>query len=162
MTTATANDQSLDRRAAASSDVDEVRDTLAIQKLLARYCYYVDTFQAEPWVQLWTEDGEFDETETGTGFHRGRDTLRAFFGWIEDTMKQHVHFGGPQIIDVLSTTEAKGITYSIVEGYTKDGSTVRATIYYQDDYRKVDGEWLFARRKIFNLLPPVMGNISHD
>jgi len=160
MITARNDGAALDRGSAMA--VDDVRETLAIQKLLARYSYYVDTFQAEPWVGLWTEDGEFDETETGTGFHRGRETLRTFFGWIEKTMKQQVHFGGPQIIDILSATEAKGITYSIVEGFTHDGSSVRATIYYQDEYRKVEGIWLFARRKIFNLLPPVLGDMSHD
>ena len=161
--TIVANDQTDSRHRPPSSEgVDEVRETLAIQKLVARYCYYVDKFMAEPWVQLWTEDAEFDETETGTGLHRGRKELAAFFVWIEDTMKEQVHFGGPQIIDILSGTEAKGIIYSIVEGFTKTGASVRATIYYEDEYRKVDGDWQFARRKIFNLLPPVMGGIAHD
>jgi hypothetical protein len=39
-----------------------IEDTLAIQDLLGRYCWYVDEGMADEWAGLYTEDGIFEGT----------------------------------------------------------------------------------------------------
>ena len=133
--------------------MSDVAERLAIQDLTARYSFYTDTLQMEPWLSLWTEDGVFDETSTGTGYHEGQGALRVLFRQIEDIMADQVHFGGSHIIEVHSDSEATGILYAICEGHTRQGGYVRAVIYYDDVYRKVGGKWRFAKRKVTPLLP---------
>ena len=50
-----------------------IEDTLAVQDLLGRYCWYVDENRAEEWADLYTEDGEFAGTSPEP--LRGRDAL---------------------------------------------------------------------------------------
>ena len=64
----------------------DVTDRLAIQDLTARYSFYTDTLQMEPWLALWFEDGIFDETATNTGYHEGLPALRAFFQVIMEVV----------------------------------------------------------------------------
>jgi hypothetical protein len=44
------------------SDQVSVEDTLAVQDLLGRYCWYVDENRGEDWAALYTEDGVFEGT----------------------------------------------------------------------------------------------------
>ena len=140
----------------------DVSERLAIQDLTARYSFYTDTFQMEPWLALWSEDGIFDETATNTGYHEGLPALRAFFQVIMDVMDCQVHFGGTHIIDIPSPSLATGILYAIVEGITKQGGAVRAVLYYEDTYCKVDDRWLFKKRRVVPLLPIDTANFVAD
>ena len=133
--------------------MNDVTEKLAIQDLTARYAFYTDTLQRENWLSLWTDDGVFDETATGTGYHAGQSELRTFFQQIEGIMADQVHFGGSHIIELCSDSEATGILYAIVEGHTKQDGYVRAVIYYDDVYRKTGGKWRFAKRKVTPLMP---------
>jgi hypothetical protein len=133
--------------------MNDVIDRLAIQDLTARYSFYLDKLQMEPWLSLWTEEGIFDETLVGTGYHEGQVALRACFKQIMDVMADMVHFGGTHIIEIKSESEATGILYAMVEGHTQQGGSVSAVIYYEDTYRKVAGKWRFAKRKVIPLLP---------
>jgi hypothetical protein len=44
------------------SKLVSVEDTLAVQDLLARYCWYVDEGMSEEWAALYTADGIFEGT----------------------------------------------------------------------------------------------------
>ena len=59
--------------------MDRFEDIMAIRDLPSRYATYVDTFQTDRIMELWTDDARFDETRVGTGLHEGKAALRRFF-----------------------------------------------------------------------------------
>ena len=56
------------------------------------------------------------------------------------------------MVEDLTETTASGTVFSIVEAVTTAGP-MRAIIYYEDRYAKVDGGWRFSARTIHPLMP---------
>jgi hypothetical protein len=132
--------------------MDHIDDRLEIRDLTARYAYYVDTFQTDKIMTLWTEDAIFDESRVGTGLHNGAPAIRAFFEGLEKTVTHQAHITSNHLIEEITNTSAKGIVFSIVEAVTIAGN-MRAVVYYADDYVKLDGRWVFHSRVIYPLMP---------
>lgn len=119
---------------------------LAIGQLPIRYALAVDQRDLDGWVGLFVPDVDM-------GRHgRGRAALK---GWIEPqvaTFYRSVHqICGHRIVlgaDGPSgePETATGHVYCRAEHEVGERWIVMA-IRYDDDYRRVDGEWLFARRR---------------
>jgi uncharacterized protein (TIGR02246 family) len=118
--------------ASISENRDEIRD------LYARYCLYIDTGTPDEWAALFTTDGEF----AGVGDPLvGSEALRSF---AADTRA-----GGAGMHHVVSNVAVD------VEGDEAAG-TASVVIFiggapaivgrYQDNLRREDGRWKFARR----------------
>jgi hypothetical protein len=140
----------------------ETAERLAIQELTARYAFYVDTFQIQPLMELWVQDGPvFDETQIGTGVHTGADAIRAFFvNGVFAQLDAVVHFTMNHILHELDDTKANGVCSVLVEGDLKAGGTLRATAYYKDAYEKVDGAWKFRSRTTIPYTKPQLGSLT--
>jgi SnoaL-like domain len=132
--------------------MDRIEDRLAIRDLTSRYAYYVDTFQNEKIMELWTPDAVFDESRVGTGRYDGAPAIRAFFNELKKTVTHQAHITSNQLIEEMDDTHAKGIVFSIVEAVTIAGN-MRAVVYYSDEYVKAEGQWRFHSRVIYPLLP---------
>ena len=132
--------------------MEQIADRLEIRELTARYAYYVDTFQTEKIMTLWADDAIFDESRVGTGLHVGATGIRTFFEGLKKTVTHQAHLTSNHLIEELNDTTAKGIVFSLVEAVTIAG-TMRATVYYADDYVKQNGRWVFQSRVIHPLLP---------
>jgi hypothetical protein len=122
-----------------------------IKKLKARYFRFVDTFDLENWLTVFTEDCQclYDGAVPRAGAPavepyrvEGKRGITEY--WRANTNRlQSVHHGHMPEIDLISDTEARGIwamedivqfTDALMHGYG----------HYHETYRKVDGKWLIA------------------
>lgn len=121
----------------------------SIRDLVARYNTNGDAGRFDPMLELFTEDASM---ELPDGVHRGLPAIRAIFegassstGDAPGTRAKFIrHFTATHQIDLASQSEARGSCYFVV--YTDRGADHWGR--YIDDYRCVDGRWLFAGRKV--------------
>ena len=119
----------------------------SIRDLVARYNANGDSGRFDAMLALFTDDATLElEGET----LRGRPAIRAFFERVaERTGAGRAaafvrHFTATHQIDVLSEREARGRCYYAV--LTERGLDHWGR--YLDEYRQLDGRWLFQRRRI--------------
>jgi hypothetical protein len=119
--------------------IERVEARLEIGQLPIRYALAVDARDLDAWVSLFVPDVD-------VGRHgRGREALRAV---IEPQLRwfyRSVHQICGHRIDLVDPDTARGAVYCRAEHEVGDRWIVMAICYF-DDYRRVDGEWLFARR----------------
>lgn len=109
-----------------------------IRKLLARYCFAIDSRDAEAWADLFTEDGVFDY-KMGEPLV-GREALRHFVSTIP--ADRH-HFTMNEIIEV-DADNATVRAYALV---TKESPPVISAVGdYEDTLHRTSGGWRFQRR----------------
>lgn len=124
-----------------------VDDFLAIARLANAYANAVVDRDADAWGACWDESGEWD-LGGGRGV-TGRDAIVAFWsGAMAAFAKvvQTVH-NGDAWQDADPDTAAG--RWNISERYRlADGTTGLLLAHYDDEYRRVGGTWLFAKRKL--------------
>jgi hypothetical protein len=128
-------------------------EQLKVQELNNLYAYYLDSFEIENWLALFTPDAYFDEREFDSGLHIGHDAIRAYGEKIVDEMVYAVHLMCNHIIRDLTESTASGTIFAIVEGLAKSGLHARYQVKYEDNYSKVDGQWRIARRVLRKTFP---------
>ncbi len=122
-------------------------DREQIRELYARYAYTVDFYRYSEWVQCFTEDGVFESPIFGE--FKGPQGLLKFTAMYKESQ------GGSQVRHVMSNITFQ-ITGAAATGgcyltyyHCKDGKVSLAALgRYEDQLRKVNGEWLFVRRKV--------------
>ena len=130
-------------------------DRLAIQELNYKYAYFVDNFEPDNWSMIFTADGVLDETEFFDDAHFiGREAIRAYGAKISDSVHHVAHLITNHLISDLTAPTARGTAVSIVETMRKNGERVRFHVRYDDEYAKVDGTWLIAKKTLRKSLPP--------
>jgi len=120
----------------------------SIRDLVARYNANGDSGRFGPMLELFAEDATM---ELPDGVHRGRAAIRSMFenvasntGAVKPSSARFIrHFTATHQIDVLSEDEASGRAYYVV--FTDRGPDHWGR--YVDDYRRIEGRWLFWRRK---------------
>jgi uncharacterized protein (TIGR02246 family) len=127
----------------------EQADRAEIAQLIARYFRTVDVGDRAMVASMFTEDGEFHGID---GTFVGRTQVAEFFGAAGTDRDRRRHGGGLHIVsppcitvDGDSATSWSSVLY-VVAG--RDGAPqVVFAGEYNDDFRKVDGEWLIAVRR---------------
>jgi uncharacterized protein (TIGR02246 family) len=118
----------------------------SIRDLVARYNANGDSGRFDPMLELFAEDAVL---EVPGALQRGRPAIRTYFEGVAKRTGQGGaasfvrHLTATHQIDLVSETEARGRCYYVVltdRGLDHWGR-------YLDEYRKVDGRWLFSRRK---------------
>ncbi len=128
--------------------LEKLESEMQIHKLKAKYAGLCDIgYPAEDLAAQFTDDGVFDGGER-FGVHTGRDELVSYFTAISGDIIWALHYMiGPAITVDDSLTSARG-TWYLWEPCTLaiDGQQVPAWISgkYSDQYRRVDGRWLFS------------------
>jgi hypothetical protein len=124
----------------------------AIKKLKARYFRFVDTFDLDNWLTVFTDDclclyegGVPRAGEPAPEPYRVQGKKGVAEYWRSNTSRvQSVHHGHMPEIDIVSDDEARGIwamedivqfTDALMHGYG----------HYHETYRKVNGQWLIAK-----------------
>ena len=139
-----------ERLEALERGVRELGDREAIRELTAHYCHAVVRADVDGLVALFTEDATLvthfagdaapdDVTPTGTAQLR-----EAYQGVGASALKPFVH---NHVID-LDGDRARGVC-SVEIRLTQDGVPFTGAGHYEDEYRRVDGEWKFQRRELF-------------
>ena len=119
----------------------------SIRDLVARYNANGDAGRFDPMLELFAEDATL---EFPGGVHRGRAAIRALFEGVGERTGAGKaaafirHFTATHQIDLVSETEARGRCY--YAGLTERGLDHWGR--YVDEYRRIEGRWLFWRRKV--------------
>lgn len=120
--------------------IRRIEDTLAIQQLPIRYALAVDSRDVEGWLRLFVPDVRVGRDLTG------RDALRTA---IVPQLKQFyrsIHQIVGHRVELVDDDTATGNVYCRAEHEVGERWVVMA-IRYDDAYRRIDGQWFFARRK---------------
>lgn len=97
------------------------------------------------WASVMTEDMVLE----GPGFrHEGREAVLGLLDVLDQMFRKTQH----QVFQVVASTEgdhASGETYCSAQHLLKDQDALLVwAIRYQDQWRKDDGTWRFARRQL--------------
>lgn len=111
-----------------------------IRQLAARYAVAVDARDLDALVALFVPDVQVGADRSG------RAALRADFDRQLRAIGMSILFVGTHVIDVHDADHATGTVYCKAE-VELDGQLVHQAIVYFDDYRRVDGQWRFVRRR---------------
>jgi uncharacterized protein (TIGR02246 family) len=128
-----------------ASDIP-AEDRLAIQDLMARYAWALDTGDDEAYAQLFTTDGVF--IERGESF-KGRNTLAAHVRELFAVMRPGNRHHNTQLLFESGDANRCVIrSYSshIYEPEPGAPKVVRMQGFYRDVCVKLDGAWYFAER----------------
>ena len=117
-----------------------------IKELTAKYCMHVSRKEGEAIVDLFIDDGVLDGSTAAIGVTSGRDALLAFYKQSVTDGEESLPFIHSHIIQV-SGDEAPG-TRALEARFSRGGRSITAAGFHQDTYRRVDGRWLFAERKL--------------
>lgn len=125
---------------ALAGRIVRIEDRLDIEQLPIRYAIAVDERDVDAWVALFTPDIRLGRHGQGREELRRQITpqLRWFYRSVHQIVGHRVELLGPET--------ARGQVYCRAEHEVGDRWIVMA-IRYDDEYQKVDGEWLFSRRR---------------
>jgi ketosteroid isomerase-like protein len=139
----------------ATISPQEAADRLAIRELFDAYAHCADRRDAKGQMALFTDDTRFlvymDATsEQPTQELLGRESLAPVFDAL-NSYATTTHFNGQSTV-ALHGERATGESYCLAHHLTvaEDGSRTLmiASIRYLDEFVKVDGDWLFAERRL--------------
>jgi len=126
--------------------LDRVEARLDLRELVSVYCMACDDRDIARVRSLFTPDGVFRNGD-GSVFHHGQDAIEAMFLASQDMMKLTYHWIHDHILDFESRDRASGIALGHVEA-NRNGTSVIGGLRYHDRYRRIDGTWLFAERRL--------------
>ncbi|HOQ97962.1 MAG TPA: nuclear transport factor 2 family protein [Anaerolineae bacterium] len=135
-----------------------IEDEQAIQRLVNEYAWLCDdAYNPDGLAALFTEDAKWSSAspdgQVDFGHFQGREAIREYFAGASATIgPMTLHYVmAPHIILHADGKTASGRWFSLtymqrqVAGSTESETVVLGSTY-DDDYVKVDGRWLFARR----------------
>jgi hypothetical protein len=128
-------------------------DKFLIQELNYFYALYVDKFQVDQWVNVFTSDAYFDEREFEYGLHVGHDAIRAYAVKLVEDNIFVAHLMANHTITDLTDTTGRGTVFALVEALTKTNVHARFQVIYEDEYAKVQGEWKIKKRVLRKTFP---------
>jgi len=126
--------------------LDRLESLAAIQQLPQRYGVAIDSRDMDMMVELFVPDVRVGRDEVG------REALHRWYTRTMSQMKSSCHFVGNHVIDFDDADHARGIVYCHDElDHPDQGEWVQGQLQYWDNYRRVEGEWYFERRKFHRL-----------
>jgi hypothetical protein len=138
-------------------------DRAEIADLMARYLFAMDHHDADAYAECFTEDGELD---WAMGVARGREAIRAeargFAAKIGEIFKDSEgrpaklrHAVDQKVIRIEGDRAWNtGFWWEMTNGGPDGTIALPSFGIYEDELRRVDGRWLFSRRKIYNEFLP--------
>ncbi len=129
-------------------------DQFAIEALISRYNQSLDRGDYETWLSCWADDAVFD----GLGqVLTGITAIRGFADGYEAGYRQRLHALKHFTVNTLSQIDgdrASSSSYLQLTTTSAQGVRILFTARYEDDLKRVDGGWRFARRKLHQDMPP--------
>ena len=119
-------------------------DLQAIHDLGALYARAVDDHDIDTLVAMFTPGGVFERRGVAA---TGADEVRAAYVASFDTYRTMLHTAHPGVVELHGDGTASGWSHGHAELATKS-TLVLASYRYEDELRRVDGRWRFARRAI--------------
>jgi hypothetical protein len=136
-------------------------DRALIEDLQARYMFALDFGDLDKYVATFTEDGILD---IGEGEWRSRDTIRKILSAMPKpeeppadtyTLKQHPPTGRHSITNIVlkiegDTAYGRAYWFHMSNRNPQRSATLDSYGHYEDVIVKINGVWLFSKRKIYN------------
>lgn len=127
-------------------------DRAEIEELMARYLFAFDWGDGDAYAACFVPDGEVDWARETT---RGHAALKAMCLGFKEHMKTimgevpHRHFVTQTAITVNGdNAEGRAVWFEVSR--RDDGFGKSSFGHYEDSLVRVDGKWLFKRRKVYN------------
>lgn len=134
-----------------SSLQPSAEDRMAIIELMALYAWNYDAGDANGFAQTFTEDGVLEIF--GQERARGREAIAAFISTAFEKRGEEgwQHLTDHHIFRDVEQDRCSVYSYYLMPISDKNGANVqtRAMGYYVSDCRRIDGQWLFAKRAVF-------------
>ena len=143
------------RVAAARSDTHtQAQDRVQIERLMWRYDRALEGQNPDPYVALYTPDGEFG---TGANTFKGREAIRKMF--VDLKQREAKEQARPQVVvmNLSSYVEFPDGDRAEMKGYwlevsPRTGPNAAATIVGAgravDEFQRVNGQWFITRRDV--------------
>ena len=130
-----------------------IADKFAIEERIAIYNQAIDQGRFDDFLACWCEDGVFDGLG---GPYVGKAAIRQFTDGYDAKYRLRLHGLKHFTVNIVSHISGDTATSSshlqLVSTGTK-GAHILFTGRYEDTLRRVDGQWLFARRKLHQDMP---------
>jgi len=137
-------------------------DRAMIEDLQARYLFAFDWGDAEGYANTFAEDGVLN---FGWGEYKGRQAIRGFMqrdnndGGVGSTPEgERPRVGRHIISNIVVNVDGDKATGRAYWTHMTTGPTGYGTVdffgHYEDEMVKVNGEWLFSKRHIYNEAVP--------
>jgi ketosteroid isomerase-like protein len=147
--------------ATAAAEGSYAEDRAQIEDLQARYLFALDFRDPEAYAETFTEDGILDY---GVGEIKGRDAIRDMVAGMrrnaeaqrsEDTSGLRAAAGRHNISNIVidvngDTAVATAYWFHMGNANPERSAQLNSFGHYEDELVKVNGEWLFSKRKIYN------------
>lgn len=117
-----------------------------IRDLVSRYGMAVDDRDLDGVGSLFTADGVFRHGGNSVVNH-GRAEIVEFYTDRLSAFGPTYHYPHSHLIDISDEVNATGTVNAHAE-LGHDGKTYVTALRYNDTYRREDGEWLFAERRL--------------
>lgn len=124
-------------------DVERHRIEFACERLIRQFAFLNDAHDHNGLADLFTEDGSFARPTDPENAIVGRELIRTFFR--DRPKKTTCHVMANTVVDVLSVEEASARSYVVLYAGEKGGDVLIGDFF--DDFRCVQGEWRFYRRR---------------
>jgi uncharacterized protein (TIGR02246 family) len=138
-------------------------DRAEIADLMARYLFAMDYMDADAYAECFTEDGVLDYA---AGVSEGREAIRAEARVFKDAIARIFKDwqGNPAKLRHLVQHKAiridgdrawnTGLWWEMTNGGPEGSLATPSFGIYEDELVRVEGRWLFKRRKIYNEFIP--------
>jgi hypothetical protein len=142
------------------------QDRAEIEDLMARYLFAIDYFDWDAYVATFTEDGEL---EFASGKSKGREAIRAAVTRFSEGIGRFYHTadGKPaklRHVVLQSSIRVEGdrawgrtLWLEMANHGPNDEPKIGTYGMYEDEFSKVGGRWLIARRNVLNDFIPNRG-----
>jgi len=133
----------------------QLEDKHAIEELIARYNQSLDGGDYAQWVACWADDAVLD----GIGkLLTGKAQIQAFADQYESTTRSRINGLKHYTVNIIYTVtgdKATSSSYLQLVSATDKSVKIIFTGRYEDDLKRVNSQWQFARRKLHQDMPPV-------
>jgi ketosteroid isomerase-like protein len=123
--------------------VDRIEGELAIRRLAAEYCHGADKRDLDRFLAVWAPTAVWKVGDDAG--HEGRDAIARAVQAQWATFPQYVHWTTNHAI-WIDGDQARGECDVATTVRLRSGRWVRKGGTYRDEYRRIDGQWLIARR----------------
>ena len=135
------------------------QDRAEIEDLMARYLFAIDYHDWDAYVATFAEDGEL---EFASGTSRGRAAIREAIETFAGRIGQFYHTEDGQAANLRHVILQSVIRVEGERAWARalwlemanhgPGDTMKMATYgiYEDELAKIDGAWLFTKRRVLN------------
>jgi hypothetical protein len=139
------------------------QDRAEIEDLMARYLFAIDYFDWDAYVATFAPDGEL---EFASGTSKGRDAIRAAVESFSQRIGEFYHTEDGQPATLRHVILQSSIRVEGDQAWARSlwvemandgpGDTMKMGTFgiYEDELTKMDGQWLFAKRRVLNEFIP--------